>query len=339
MLCHRIGGRLEMKRIFDILIDRCAKAHRGEFIMKKKTAAGKMVALLTAAIVLTTVITGCSASKKPSGDKNPTDTNVETPNGNEGSNNGNEDVDLAGTINITGSTSVEKILHDMMDEFTAYNPDVNINYTGTGSSSGISDTLTLVNDIGVSSRALKDDEKIDGLKEVIFAHDGIAVVVNPANPITNLSLEDLGRIYSGEITNWSAVGGEDASIIVVSREDASGTKTAFEELIKLGEYGSLTQNATVVEGNGNIQSSVAGNKNAIGYVSFSFIDESVKGISINEVAPTVEDVKAGNYPLSRPFLMVYMESKLSDTTKAFLDFATSAEGQEFVTEHGGIRID
>ncbi|QHQ63590.1 phosphate ABC transporter substrate-binding protein PstS family protein [Anaerocolumna sedimenticola] len=247
--------------------------------------------------------------------------------------------DLSGTITITGSTSVEKPLTAMIDEFTALNPDVTINYTGTGSSAGISDTLAGANDIGASSRSLKPEEEVDGLKEVTFAHDGIAVAVNPANPITDISTEDLAKIYSGQITNWKEVGGNDADIIVVSREGASGTRSAFEELIKLEDAGGLVEDATVVEGNGNVQTAVAGNENAIGYVSFSFIDQTVKGLNVNGVEGTEENAKSGEYPLSRPFLFIYMEDKATPTIQAFLDFALSDEGQGFVEEHGGIRVD
>ncbi|WMJ86164.1 phosphate ABC transporter substrate-binding protein [Anaerocolumna sp. MB42-C2] len=247
--------------------------------------------------------------------------------------------DLSGTITITGSTSVEKPLTAMIDEFTALNPDVTINYTGTGSSAGISDTLAGSNDVGASSRNLKPEEKVDGLKEVTFAYDGIAVAVNPKNPITDISTEDLAKIYSGQITNWKDVGGNDADIVVVSREGASGTRSAFEELIKLEDAGGLVEDATVVEGNGNVQTSVAGNENAIGYVSFSFIDQTVKGINVNGVEGTAEKAKSSEYPLSRPFLFVYMEDKATPEVKAFLDFALSDEGQGFVEEHGGIRVD
>lgn len=247
--------------------------------------------------------------------------------------------DLSGTITITGSTSVEKPLTAMIDEFTALNPDVVINYTGTGSSAGISDTIAGANDIGASSRELKDEEKVDGLNEATFAFDGIAVAVNPANPVADLTMEDLAKIYSGQITNWKDVGGNDADIIVVSREGASGTRSAFEELIKLEDAGGLVEDATVVEGNGNVQTNVAGNANAIGYVSFSFIDESVKGVNVNEVEGTPENAKAGTYPLSRPFLFVYTNDKATPVVQAFIDFALSEDGQGFVEEHGGIRVD
>lgn len=246
---------------------------------------------------------------------------------------------LNGTVVITGSTSVDKILNDMIDEFQAINPDVTINYTGTGSSAGIADTLAGSNDLGASSREVKEEEKADNIKEVVFAHDGIAVITNPANPITDITVENLAKIYSGEITNWNQLGGNDAPIVIVSREGASGTRSAFEELIKLEDAGGLTEDAMVVEGNGNVQTSVAGNENAIGYVSFSFIDDTVKDLTVEGVEATAENAKAGSYPLSRPFLFVYDENNYTPQTQAFVEFALSEDGQSYVEAHGGIKID
>lgn len=246
---------------------------------------------------------------------------------------------LSGTVVITGSTSVDKILNDMIDEFQAINPDVTINYTGTGSSAGIADTLAGSNDLGASSREVKEEEKVDNLKEVVFAHDGIAVITNPANPVADITVENLAKIYSGEITNWNQLGGNDAPIVIVSREGASGTRSAFEELIKLEDAGGLTEDAMVVEGNGNVQTSVAGNENAIGYVSFSFIDDTVKALTVESVEATAENAKAGSYPLSRPFLFVYDENNYTPQTQAFVEFALSDDGQSYVEAHGGIKID
>lgn len=246
--------------------------------------------------------------------------------------------ELSGTVVITGSTSVDKILNDMIDEFTAMNVDVAINYTGTGSSAGIQDTVDGVNTIGVASRELKAEEIQNGAKAEVFAYDGIAVAVNPANGVSDISLENLGKIFSGEITNWNQVGGADAEIVVVSREGASGTRSAFEELIGLEDAGGLVESATVVEGNGNVQLTVAGNENAIGYVSFSFIDETVKALTVDGTEATAENAKAGMYPLSRPFLFVTNESTITKEAQAFIDFAKGEDGQAFVEEHGGIKI-
>lgn len=245
-----------------------------------------------------------------------------------------------GTIVITGSTSVESILVDMKDEFEALNPGVTINYTGVGSSAGITDTINRVNNIGASSRELKEEEKGEGLSEVVFAYDGIAVIVNPENAaVENLTLENLQAIYAGEITNWSEVGGDDAEIFVVSREESSGTRSAFEELIKLDETNGLIGSAAVQEGNGTVQAAVAENADAVGYVSFSFIDDSVKAVTIDGVEATAENAKSGDYALSRPFIFCYFEDGATDAGLAFLEFCVSDDAQEIVTDHGGITVD
>lgn len=252
---------------------------------------------------------------------------------------GNESENLAGTVVITGSTSVEKILLDMIDEFQAINPDVKINYTGTGSSAGIQDAIDGVNSLGASSRELKEEELSQGLTADPFAYDGIAVVVHPSNDIKDVSLEDLAKIYSGQITNWKELGGKDTEIVAVSREGASGTKSAFEELIGLEDAGGLTESATVVEGNGNVQTNVAGNENAIGYVSFSFIDDTVKALTVGGVEANAENAKSGDYKLSRPFLFAYKEDNLTPEAKAFVEFSKTEDAQAYVEEHGGIKLD
>lgn len=295
-----------------------------------------LAVLLTVAVV--GVLGGCGSSNNTSGNAaKPTDTATETPAATEAATETPAE-GLSGTVTITGSTSVEKILNDMIDEFTALNPDVTINYTGTGSSAGIADTTSGANDIGASSRNLKDEEKSADIKEVTFAYDGIAVAVNPANPLKDISTEDLAKVFSGQVTNWSQIGGKDADIVVVSREGASGTKSAFEELIKLEDAGGLTESATVLEGNGNIQTAVAGNENAIGYVSFSYIDDTVKSLTVNGVEGTPEHSKSGEYVLSRPFLFVYKDAAASEATKAFIEFSISDDGQTFVEKHGGIKV-
>lgn len=248
--------------------------------------------------------------------------------------------DISGTVVITGSTSVEKILTEMKDEFCAMYPNVTIEYTGSGSSAGIKDTKAGTNNIGASSRELKEEEQEDALLTEVFAYDGIAVIVNPANEAVNdLTVEQLCDIYSGKITNWSEVGGEDGDIFVVSREESSGTRSAFEELISLEGAGGLTSGAAVSEGNGPVQAAVAENENAIGYVSFSFIDDSVKALTVGGIEATAELAKSGEYPLSRPFLFCYYEDKVGEAGKAFLEFALSEDGQMCVEDNQGIRVD
>lgn len=295
--------------------------------MKKLTA-------IAAVCLLAAGLTGCAAENAQE-----TQTSTETISQEEMQAAAPEN-NLEGTIVITGSTSVEKILNDMKDEFVALNPDVTIEYTGSGSSAGITDTKSGTNNIGASSRNLKPEEEEESLQQAVFAFDGIAVIVNPANTaVKDITPEQLADIYSGKITNWKEVGGDDAEIFVVSREESSGTRSAFEELIKLEDAGGLSGNASVSEGNGPVQAAVAGNENAIGYVSFSFIDETVKPLTVGGVEATAELAKSGEYPLSRPFLFCYYEDKVTEAGKAFLDFALSEAGQASVEAHGGIRID
>lgn len=242
------------------------------------------------------------------------------------------------TITITGSTSVERIVNEMISEYQALHSDINILYTGSGSSAGIKDTLKGINDIGASSRDLSSDET--GLVETKFAVDGIAVVVHPSNPVNNLTPKELQDIYTGKITNWKDVGGVDASIYVLSREESSGTRTGFEELVGIDakEGNPLLRRASVGEGNGPIQLGVASNQYAIGYVSFAYINSTVKGLKINGVEPTVEHVIDGSYLLQRPFLFVTKEGADSSQVNDFLQFALSEDGQHCVELHEGIPI-
>ncbi|MDN5308010.1 MAG: phosphate transport system substrate-binding protein [Eubacteriaceae bacterium] len=242
---------------------------------------------------------------------------------------------IAGEINGGGSTSVQKIIDAAGSEFSALNPDVTFTYSGTGSSDGIKGASEGTYSFGCASRELKEEEK-PGLTELVFAYDGIAIVVNPANTVTGLTAEQIKQIYTGEITNWSAVGGADAPIVVVSREDGSGTRSATEELLDFEDQ--LKTDATIKEGNGNVQTTVAGNENAIGYVSLTYVDDTVKAVTVDGVEATVENVKSGDYAVSRPFLAMYDETVVDDATLAFLDFLMSDDGQTIVEKHGGISI-
>ncbi|MGV8906516.1 MAG: phosphate ABC transporter substrate-binding protein [Acetobacterium sp.] len=242
---------------------------------------------------------------------------------------------VTGEINGGGSTSVQKVIDAAGAEYTALNPDVKFTYSGTGSSDGIKGAKSGTYSFGCSSRDLKAEEK-PGLKEITFAYDGIALIVNPANTVTDLSNEQLTSIYTGAITNWSEVGGADAPIVVVSREDGSGTRTATEELLGFTEK--LKPDATIKEGNGNVQTTVAGNANAIGYVSLTFVDNTVTALNVGGVQASVENVLNKTYALSRPFLAFYDEAKPNAATTAFLDFLMSPEGQKIVTAEGGITV-
>lgn len=299
----------------------------------------KLRKILVLVLIATMTIAFTACGSKESGDTKDTDNKKDETSVEAKEENTTEETDtLSGTVVITGSTSVEKIIIDMIDEFQAINPDVKVNYTGTGSSAGIQDSIDGTNTLGASSRELKDEEVAAGLTPDVFAYDGIAAVIHPSNEVSDIKLEDLAKIYSGELTNWKQLGGKDSEIVVVSREGSSGTRDAFEELIGLEDAGGLTEGATVIEGNGNVQTSVAGNENAIGYVSFSFINETVKGLTIDGIEATPEKVKAGDYKLSRPFLLTYIDANLSKEGRAFLEFAKSEDGQTFVEAHGGIVI-
>lgn len=242
------------------------------------------------------------------------------------------------TITITGSTSVEKIVNEMISEYQALHSDIKILYTGSGSSAGIKDTLKRINDIGASSRDLTSEET--GLVETKFAVDGIAVVIHPDNPVEDLTPKELQDIYTGKITNWKDVGGLDEAIYVLSREESSGTRTGFEELVGIDakEGNPLLRRASVGEGNGPIQLGVASNKYAIGYVSFAYINSTVKGVKIDGVEPTVEHVMDGTYLLQRPFLFVTSDGSDSPLVKDFLSFSLSEDGQHCVEMHEGIPV-
>ena len=248
-----------------------------------------------------------------------------------------EEVALTGEITVSGSTSVEPVGVALGDEFMALNPDVTFTYEGIGSSGGVKNANDGTTMIGTASRNIKDSEKEFGMTEQVLAYDGIAVIVNPANEVSDLTLEQVQGIYLGEITNWSEVGGADAEIAVVSREDGSGTRGAFEELVEFEDM--LTASAIIKEGNGNVQATVAGNELAIGYVSFTYLDDTVKGLAIDGVLPSVEAVLDTTYAVSRPFNIVYHEENLTDAAKAWLEWITTDEAKEIISEKGAIPLD
>ena len=249
-----------------------------------------------------------------------------------------EEASLSGEVTVSGSTSVEKIGIALGDEFMAMYPDVKYTYQGIGSSAGVKNANEGVTMLGTASRNIKDSEKEWGMTEEVLAYDGIAVVVNPANTaVSNLTMEQIQKIYLGEITNWSDVGGEDMAIVVVSREDGSGTRGAFEELLEFENE--LADTALISEGNGGVHATVAENAAAIGYISFTYIDSEVKTVTVNDVEPTVENVLSASYPVSRPFMIVYHEENLSDAAKAFLEFTKTDLAKEIIEEKGGIAVE
>lgn len=245
----------------------------------------------------------------------------------------------AAVIDVNGSTSVEPLMQALSDLYKVDNPDVTINITAPGSSAGIKAATDGTAQIGMSSRELKEEEKAAGLTETVIALDGIAVIVNQENPVADLTSEQIAAIYKGEITNWKDVGGEDSEILLVCREAGSGTRDAFEELMGLidSDKKSLVyEDGAIFESSTNsVRENVAGKKNAIGYVSLGSMSEEVKAVKVDGVEASDEEIVAGNYKVSRPFLLL-TKPDAGETVSAFLDYVMSDAGQAVVAEKGFI---
>ena len=238
-------------------------------------------------------------------------------------------------VTTDGSTSMEKVIGTLGEAFTE-KEGINVTYNPTGSGSGIQAVSEGRCDIGLSSRALKDDEKAAGLKETIVALDGIAIIVNPQNPVKDLSLEQIAKIYTGEITNWKDVGGEDAEIVLIGREAGSGTRDGFESITDTKDACQYRQELTST---GDVITTVSQNPNAIGYASLAAIKDSVKALTVNGVAPTEATVKDGTYLVQRPFVLVTKEGvALSETAQKFFDFATSADAASIISAAGAVPV-
>ena len=241
-----------------------------------------------------------------------------------------------GTVSTDGSTSMEKVIGALGESFMEANSGTTFTYNPTGSGSGIQAVSEGRCDIGLSSRALKDDEKASGLKETTLALDGIAIIVNPQNPVKDLSLEQIAKIYTGEITNWKDVGGEDAEIVLIGREAGSGTRDGFESITDTKDACQYRQELTST---GDVITTVSQNPNAIGYASLASIKDSVKALTVNGVAPTEATVKDGTYLVQRPFVLVTKEGvALSETAQKFFDFATSADAASIISAAGAVPV-
>lgn len=249
-----------------------------------------------------------------------------------------ENADLSGSISMAGSTSMEKLANASAESFMAKYPGVMVTAEFTGSSAGVEAVTAGSVDIGNSSRALKDSEKEAGAVENIVAIDGIAVVVDPANTIEGLTKQQLTDIYTGKVKNWSEVGGQDGVIIVVGREAGSGTRGAFEELLEIED---ACVYANELDSTGAVIAKVASTPGAIGYVSLDVIDDSVIAVALDGVAPTVDNIKAGDYFLSRPFVMATMGelSEQNEVVQAFFEYLKSEEGKEIIEAVGLITVD
>ena len=239
---------------------------------------------------------------------------------------------LSGTVATDGSTSMEKVIGALGEAFMEANSGVNFTYNPTGSGSGITAVSEGRCDIGLSSRALKDSEVESGLVGTVLAYDGIAVIVNPANTVEDLDIETIAKIYTGEITNWSAVGGADAEIVLVGREAGSGTRSGFEELTETVDKCKYRQELTST---GDVITAVAQNPDAIGYASLASVKDSVKALKVAGVTPTEETVKDGTYLIQRPFVLVTKEGvALSPVAQAFFDYATKGQANDIITASG-----
>lgn len=284
----------------------------------------KFLTLALTAVMALSLLTACGSKNDNSADTNTDGSNTETT--------------LSGTVSTDGSTSMEKVINSLGESFMAMNKDVKFTYNPTGSGSGIQAVSEGRCDIGLSSRALKDDEKASGLVETVVALDGIAIVVNPENPVSDLDIDTIAKIYTGEITNWKDVGGNDAEIVLIGREAGSGTRDGFESITDTKDACVLSQE---LNSTGAVIQAVASSPNAIGYASLSAVEgqEGIKAITVGGVACTEETVKDGTYEIQRPFVFVTKEgTELSEAAQAFFDFATSADASELISGAGAVPV-
>ena len=239
---------------------------------------------------------------------------------------------LSGTVSTDGSTSMEKVIGALSEAFMEANSKVTVTYNPTGSGTGIQAVQEGRCDIGLSSRALKDEEKASGLQETVLAYDGIAIIVNPANTVEDLTLEQIADIYTGKITNWSELGGSDSEIVLIGREAGSGTRSGFEEIVEVKD---LCQYRQELSSTGDVIATVAQNPGAIGYASLASVKETVKAVKVGGVTPSEETVKDGTYAIQRPFVLVTKEGvTLSETAQAFFNYAVSKDANAVVIAAG-----
>ena len=283
----------------------------------------KFLALALTGVVALSLLTACGSKD---------DANTEDRTGNDSA----QTETLSGTVSTDGSTSMEKVINTLGESFMVQHEGVKFTYNPTGSGSGIQAVSEGRCDIGLSSRALKDDEKASGLVETVMALDGIAIVVNPENPVSDLDVDTIAKIYTGEITNWKDVGGDDAEIVLIGREAGSGTRDGFESITGTKDACAYRQELTST---GDVINTVSKNPNAIGYASLSAVGESVKALTVGGVEATEETVKDGSYVVQRPFVLVTKEgTELSAAAQAFFDYATSADAAELIAAAGAVAV-
>lgn len=297
-----------------------------------KNRVKKMMAILTAATMVAAGVMGCGSSDTNADANNSNDNTTQTES-QATDNNTADNTDLSGSVTLAGSTSMEKLANAMNEAFMEKYPSVSATAEFTGSSAGIESLAAGSVDIGDASRALSDDEKGQGIVENIVAIDGIAVITDTDNTITDIKSEDLAKVYTGEITNWKDLGGKDEQIVVIGREAGSGTRDAFEELMDVKDSCKYAQE---LDSTGAVLAKVAATPGAIGYVSLDVLDDTVNGLQINSVEPTEENILAGTYVLQRPFVMATKGeiSEQSEQVQAYFDFINSEDGQNVIKSVG-----
>lgn len=292
--------------------------------MKKRTLALMLSAALCVGLLAGCGNSGGTTQTPAAGTDSPAAVESEAP----------ATTELSGTVNTNGSTSMESVMGYLTEGFKEVQPGVTINYTGSGSGAGVTGAQDGTCDIGLASRDLKDDET--GVKQITVAKDGIAIIVNPANPVADLSLEQIAALATGEITNWSEVGGNDGQVVFIGREAGSGTRDGFESITGTEDACKYQNELTST---GEVIANVASNPNAIGYASLSAVDETVKAITVGGVAPSEETVLDGSYAVQRNFNFIINESaELSDAANAFIEWATSAEASDLIAGAGAVPV-
>lgn len=279
----------------------------------------KWIGAAVAAAISVMALAGCSRTAADSGSGSV---------GNSGT------AKLTGTVATDGSTSMEKVIGALGEAYENQNSGVTFTYNPTGSGSGIQAVQEGRCDIGLSSRNLKEEEAASGLKATVLAYDGIAVIVNPENPVADLDVETIGKLYTGEITNWKDVGGNDSPVVLIGREAGSGTRDGFESITGTAEKCQYRQELTST---GDVITAVSQNPNAIGYASLASLKDTVKAVTVGGVAPSEDTIKDGTYAIQRPFVLVTRaDTALSDAAQAFFDFATSSDAAELIAGTGAV---
>ena len=288
----------------------------------------KLLSLTLALACAVSLLAGCQKSNDQTGGGSAS--------GSAGQPAASSDTEVTGAVATDGSTSMEKVIGALGESFMNANKGISVTYNPTGSGSGIQAVSEGRCDIGLSSRALKDDEKSSGLKETIVALDGIAIIVSPEDPVSDLDVDTIAKIYTGEITNWKDVGGSDAEIVLIGREAGSGTRDGFESITGTKDACQYRQELTST---GDVITTVSQNPNAIGYASLAAVSDKVKTLSVGGVTPTEDTVKDGSYVIQRPFVLVTKDgAQLSPAAQLFFDYATSADAAEIISKAGAVPV-